>query len=212
MYKLIHSDVLDSEELDGLLSHWNEKEFLGEYGVHSLALTDPWFDPNDVDNGGPGACTDFGPQIAERFYKARRPQLGGDILRRMFWLGERMPYWGDSVEAGRMEYRHDTPLQCMFDSVTIAQTIIFGMFGVTSRFDGSVEITPSPPDFAPTATLRGVRLRGFCFDVILEPNNYRVLTAEKEATASYGQTVELTEKGFRVLDAPTETENGLPIF
>ena len=202
MYKLIHSPVLDEEEYSGMLDHWNERKFLGPYGVHSLALDDPWFDPADVDNGGPGACTDFGPQIAERFYKAGRPDLGADILRRMLWLGERMPYWGDSVVASQMEYRHDTPLQCMFDSVTMAQTIIFGMFGITSRFDGIVEITPYRPDFAEKVALYNIRLRGLCFDVLMNPDYFEVRCGRKIYRASYGQKMELTADSARLSFLP----------
>lgn len=192
IYKLIASPVLDAEEEAGLLSHWNEEEFLGPYGVHSLAKGDPWYDPADIDNGGPGACTDFGPQIAERFYKAGYPELGADILRRLLWLGERMPYWGDSVTAGTADYRRDTPLQCMFDSVTIAQTVIFGMFGISARFDGTVEIAPARPDFAPHTALRGVRIRGLCFDVVLNEEQFTVIHGGREYRADYGETVTLS--------------------
>ena len=212
MYKLIASPVLDDEELAGLLSHWNEDEFLGPYGVHSLAKGDPWYDPADIDNGGPGACTDFGPQIAERFYKAGYPDLGADIIRRMLWLGERMPYWGDSVVASEMDYRRDTPLQCMFDSVTIAQTVIFGMFGITSRFDGVIEITPALPGFARQVALRGVRIRGHVFDVVLDEAGFAVLSDGKEYRARYGQTVRLGGSGGEIVKSRSKQENGLPLY
>lgn len=212
MYKLVGSPVLDDEELTGLISHWNEDEFLGPYGVHSLSKTDPWYDPADIDNGGPGACTDFGPQVAERFYKAGYPELGADIIRRMLWLGERMPYWGDSVVAGEMDYRRDTPLQCMFDSVTIAQTVIFGMFGISSRFDGVVEVTPALPDFAQRVALRGVKIRGLTFDVAMDTDGYTVTMDGREYRAAYGQTVQLGDSGGKVLNQRTEQENGYHLF
>ena len=57
--KLFGSGVLDDEEEAGLLSHLNEQEFLSEHGMHSMAKGDLSYDPADVDNGGPGACTSF---------------------------------------------------------------------------------------------------------------------------------------------------------
>ena len=70
MFKLFGSGVLDAEADKGLLSHLNEREFLSRYGLHSLSKLDVAYDPVDIDNGGPGSCTSFPPQIAERLYKA----------------------------------------------------------------------------------------------------------------------------------------------
>ena len=57
MFRLFGSKVLDGEEETGLLSHLlSETEFLSEFGLHSLAKTDPAYDPEDVDCGGPGAA------------------------------------------------------------------------------------------------------------------------------------------------------------
>ena len=213
MYKLFGSGVLDEEQTAGLLAHWNETEFLGPYGVHSLAKQDEWFDPADVDNGGPGACTDFGPQIAERFYKSGHAAEGDDILRRMLWLGSRMPYWGDSVYASEMNYRHDTPLQCMFDSVTIAQSILFGTFGLSCRFDGAVEVTPVLPSFARYANLRHVRLRGELFDLEVRRDGFAVILPDgQRIDAPAGKTIELSGQKGRVLDSRTRSEDGLILY
>ena len=52
--------VLDPDTSDALVRHlMNPKEFLGEYGIHSLSKTDIAYDDWDVDNGGPGACVSF---------------------------------------------------------------------------------------------------------------------------------------------------------
>ena len=213
MYKLFGSGVLDDEETAGLLSHWNEEEFLGPYGVHSLAKGDEWFDPADVDNGGPGACTDFGPQIAERFYKSGHAAEGEDILRRMLWLGNRMPYWGDSVYASKMDYRHDTPLQCMFDSVTIAQSILFGTFGLSPRFDGAVEVTPVLPSFAGYANLRHIKIRDELFDVEVRRDGFSmILPGGERLDAPAGKTIELFRHKARILDSRTKHEDGMVLY
>ena len=193
MYKLIGSPVLDQELEAGLLSHWNEKEFLGKYGVHSLALHDEAYDPADIDNGGPGACTCFPPQIAERFYRAGHPDKGNDILRRILWLADRLPYWGDSFVAHEIDYRKDTPLQCTLDSVAVAQCMIFGTFGISADFDGTIAIHPSLPDFARFMSLQNVKLRGTTFDVDVTPNNFTITVGNKRLTVPSGKTVLLKE-------------------
>jgi len=175
MYKLINSPVLDKEEEEGLLSHLNELEFLSRYGLHSLAKGDAAYDRNDVDNGGPGACTGFPPQIIERLYKAGHIKLAEDLFRRILWWGERMPYWGDSIVADKIDYRRDTPLQCTLDGITVAQTVIFGMFGVEVRVNGDIVINPHPPAFSPRIKLKGLKLRGMNIDISVNARKYTVI-------------------------------------
>jgi hypothetical protein len=195
MFKLFGSSVLDEETEIGLMSHLNEKEFLSEHGLHSLAKSDGEYDKNDVDNGGPGACTCFPPQIAERLYKAGQPNPGEDILKRCLWWGSRLPYWGDSIVAERMDYRHDTPLQCTVDGVTVAQAIIFGMFGVDAQFDGSILASPQPPSFARHVSLRGIKIRGIVFDIDVDDKQFKVTSGGKTISAPVGRTVSIKKNG-----------------
>jgi hypothetical protein len=109
IFYLLGSGVLDEEEESGILNHLNDKEFLSEYGMHSLAKQDPAYFQPDVDNGGPGACTCFPLNIAKTLYTMGKPQLAENILKRILWWGERMPYWGDSFYADTMRYREETP-------------------------------------------------------------------------------------------------------
>ena len=213
MYKLINSPVLDKEEESGLLSHWNENEFLGPFGVHSLALHDIAFDPADVDNGGPGACVCFPPQVAERFYKSGYPEIGEDIIRRMAWLGERMPYWGDSFVASDMNYRHDTPLQCTFDSVTVAQCMIFGMFGIDTRFSGEIAISPHLPKNATTMSLKNIQLRGNVFDIIVEGSSFEVRCQNNQHIRAQAGEVVVLKDGKLVLSSQwPKTEKGYHVY
>jgi len=199
IFKLFGSKVLDAEEESGLLAHLaSEKEFLSEHGLHSLSKTDPAYDPADVDNGGPGACTSFPPQIAERLYKAGRPDAAENILKRLLWWGDRMPYWGDSIVAERVDYRKDTPLQCTIDGVAVAQCIIFGMFGVSAEFDGSIRIDPRPPAFARKLALKGLRLRGHVLDISVNGSSYEVREGGKKIRAEVGSPVVVSGKEMRV--------------
>lgn len=189
--KLISSPVLDKEEEQGLISHLNESEFLSEWGLHSMSKKDPAYDQVDYDNGGGGCYNAFPPQIAERLYKAGYPETAADILKRILWWGERVPYWGDSFAANHIEYRRDTPLQCTFDATAAAQSIIFGMFGVKAEVDGKVRINPRPPAFSPTICLRGMKILGVQFDVAATMDGYEVTTGGKTIRSQIGVPVVL---------------------
>jgi len=174
MFKPIGSGVLDRECEDGLLSHLNEFEFLSPFGLHSISKRDPAFDQLDIDNGGGGICTSFPPQIIERLYQARRPDLAADILKRLLWWADAMPYWGDSIAANCKDYRRDTPLQCTFDGVAAAQCIIFGVFGVNVRPDGDIAINPNSLPFARRLELKGLKVRGKTIDTRIDGQEYEV--------------------------------------
>ncbi len=191
LFKLFNSPVLDGEEEEGLLSHLNGRDFLSEFGLHSLAKQDPAYDPADVDNGGPGTCTGFVPQIMERLYNCGHADAADNLLRRVLWWGDRLPYWGDSIVADKQDYRHDTPLQCTIDGMCGAQGIIFGLFGVSPQFDGSVTVSPHLPAFAQRMALRGLTLRGKSIDVEVEGEEFRVKRGDMVEESEAGQAVSI---------------------
>jgi len=189
IFKLFGSDVLDGEEEAGLLEHLNETEFLSEQGLHSMSKLDIAYDQVDIDNGGGGICTCFTPQIAERLYRAGHADKADDMLRRVLWWGERMPYWGDSLVANAVDYRKDTPLQCTVDGVTVAQCIIFGVFGVEAQFNGDIAIDPHRPAFAHRLALRGLKLRGLTLDIDVDGTTYEVRCGDKRIESKVGDAV-----------------------
>lgn len=194
MFKPVGSGVLDQECEAGLLSHLTENEFLSAYGLHSLSKRDPAYDQLDIDNGGGGICTSFPPQIIERLYQAGQPKLAADILSRLLWWADTMPYWGDSIAANCKDYRRDTPLQCTFDGAAAAQCVIFGVFGVSVRPDGDVVINPNSPAFAPRLTLKGLKIRGRSIDVEIDPGHYEVRSGNQTTRNSIGKAVAVSGK------------------
>ncbi|HRI88322.1 MAG TPA: hypothetical protein PK869_08655, partial [Candidatus Hydrogenedentes bacterium] len=188
MFKLFNSPVLTSDSLAGLLSHWNPNEFLGDYGLHSLAKGDPAYDENDVDNGGPGACTCFPPQIMERLYKSGHTAQADEMLKRILWWGEKLPYWGDSLYADRPDYRKDTPLQSTLDGLTVAQMMIFGLFGITPNFDGTISISPHLPPGTTEMGLHEVRLRGRQFSLRVTADTFTLTLDQTSQTFPLGTT------------------------
>ena len=86
------------------------------------------------------------------------------IFRRLTWLGDCLPYWGDSHYADRKDYRHGT-LQLNLEGVCIAQTIIFSLFGVSVDDDFSIRIALHLPGGVDHISLYGLRLAGRTLDV-----------------------------------------------
>lgn len=186
MYTLIGTGVFDEEIEKGLFSHFNEQEFLGKYGMHSISKLDPAYDQNDIDHGGGGSYVAFPPLICQRFYNAGYKSEADDLLKRHLWWGERLPYWGDSKVANYMGYREDTPLQSDFDAFTAAQTIIFGLFGVSVGFDGSITVNPVVPSFSPEIRLEGLKIRGKDISIEAKADGYTVTVDGRKFAESLG--------------------------
>ncbi|HWK56233.1 MAG TPA: hypothetical protein VNQ80_02775 [Parapedobacter sp.] len=186
MYTLIGTGVFDEEVERGLLSHLNEKEFLGDYGIHSISKLDPAYDQVDIDHGGGGSYVAFPPLICQRLYNAGFADAANDLLERHLWWGERLPYWGDSKVANYMGYREDTPLQSDFDACTGAQTFIFGLFGVSVGLDGTITVNPTVPSFSPEIRLEGLKIRGKELAIDANANGYTVTVDGKPYTEALG--------------------------
>jgi len=189
MFKLIGSPVLDADQERGLLSHLNEDEFLSDYGLHSMSKKDPAYDQVDIDNGGGGCCSCFIGPIVKKLYRAGRPDRAEDILRRVLWWGDRLPYWSDSLVANRKDYRRDTPLQNAIGSVSAAQGIMFGMFGLNVDVDGRITVNPRPPRFSPRIALHGLRLRGRRMDLLVNGNSFTVRADDRTVRSALGRPV-----------------------
>lgn len=179
IYKLFDSEVIDEEMKQGLLTHLNEKEFLSDFGLHSMSKLDPAYDQVDVDNGGGGNCTSFTPLIIGFLYQDGRVKIADDILRRILWWGERMPYFSDSEYATHIGYRLDTPLQSNISTGVPAQTILFTMFGIEVAFDGTITIDPVDTSLANTLTLKGFKIRGKTIDISVNGSKYEVVAGGK---------------------------------
>ena len=189
MFKLFESNVLDEEEKQGLLSHLNEEEFLSEYGMHSMSKKDPAYDQVDIDNGGGGTCPAFPVLTSEFLYKDGKAEAADNIMKRILWWGQRMPYIGDSQVANEIDYRQDTPLQASIQTGCLAQCIIFGMMGVEVSFDGTITINPKKTSLSKKMELKGLKLRGKTIDVAVDGDSFQVTVAGKTLSSAMGTPV-----------------------
>ena len=189
MFKFLNSGVISERERQGLVSHLNEKEFLSKFGLHSLSKRDPQYDQDDIDNGGGGICTHFTMQICAQLYETGYDELATDILERVYWWGQRMPYMGDSCAANYMANRETTPLQGDISSVSAAQMIFFYIFGITPGFDDNIRICPVKNRPAEKMQIENVRLRGKTFAVAIAGSIYTVTYDGKQIQANVGDAV-----------------------
>ena len=189
MFKFIASGVIGKHEREGLISHLNEREFLSKFGLHSLSKTDPQFDQDDIDNGGGGICTHFTMQICAQLYEMGYDTVATDILRRVYWWGERLPYLGDSVASNMILNRNNTPLQGDISSVSAAQMMFFFIFGIKPDFDGSITVCPVKHRPAENMSVENARLCGKVFSVDVKGDRFTVTIGDKAVTANIGETV-----------------------
>jgi hypothetical protein len=193
MYKLFEGNVLDEEEENGMLSHLNEDEFFSAYGFHSLSKMDPGYDQVDIDNGGGGACSSFAPLIAEFLYNDDKTEFADQIMKRILWWGQRMPYFGDSMVANEIDYRQDTPLQSDIETGSLASCILFGIFGISSDFDGNISISPVHTSLSDNLELKNLKIRGKSIDIRISNGSYKVTESGKTYTERIGTPVILNK-------------------
>src|SRR5690606_8835659 len=101
------------------------------------------------------------------------------------------PYWGDSKVANFVGYREDTPLQSDFDSITGAQTFIFGLFGVKASMDGSITVNPTVPTFSNEIKLDGLKIRGKEISITANQKTFKVTSGQKTVESVIGKPVTL---------------------
>ena len=181
--------ALEPEAEKALVSHlMSEDEFLGPFGLHSLSRKDPAYYEGDVDNGGPGACVSFPAAVVERLYRSGRIAEAEKLLSRLLWMGESLPYWGDSQRADVMDYRRISHLQCDIEGAVPAQAIIFGMFGIEVNPDFSVRISPHLYPDTEQMSLLDVHIAGLTFDVHCSTDCFYVIHDGQRHTHAYGET------------------------
>ena len=88
-----------------------------------------------------------------------------------------------------MEYRRDTPLQNDIQGAALAQTIIFGMFGITVNEDWTIVISPSLPENDGWMRLDNIRLAGKAFSVKVDKNGFSVACDGKIHQAENGKKI-----------------------
>lgn len=201
IYEMFATGALDREEEQGLLSHLNDREFLSDYGLHSISKKDPAYDQVDIDNGGGGACTCIETTIIERLYKAGYSSAAEEIFKRILWWGTRLPYMTDSQVTNYMAAREDSPLQNAVGALAGAQCIIWGLFGVEINDDFDLMINPRPTTLAKTISLKGLKIRDKEIDISVRGKIFELKVngvKSRHKTGTRVKVCELTNHGKAV--------------
>ena len=181
MFKFFSSPVINEHIRERLAKHLNENEFLSKFGLHSMSKKDPAYDQIDIDNGGGGICMQFTMNISQQLYEMGYDELATSLLKRVRWIGNRLPYIGDSIAANMLFDREDTPLQADISSVSCAQAILFGICGISVNNNGSVTVAPPKNRPVKAFKVENVNLCGFNFSVFANEDSFEVVQICKDS-------------------------------
>jgi hypothetical protein len=168
-----------------------EGEFLGPYGMFSIARSDTvHWDREDCDWGGGGAYAGQPLRIAEALYRLD-PDKARDVLSRCARWVEAFPYFPQTSFADELAlqpHQMDWPLQISGGGGV--QAVIFGLFGLQPAEDGSLAISPHYNPSLGKSRLMGYRFRDHSYDIILNPGSFEVhRDGHLLATKPYGGEV-----------------------
>jgi hypothetical protein len=188
IFDVLRTGMLSKPQEKGILSHLNEKEFLSQWGVHSLATTDPGYDPGDVDWGGPGAYTGDPTELVVDLCQAGYAEQGMDVLKRILWWGE-LPYLPQAMRANTKGYREDGRANIIAGGSTV-HVVINGLFGVVPDLD-KITIKPINHPMMEGLSLKGIQIRDHRFDVAVKDGKFTVTSDGKTMTKALGESVVL---------------------
>jgi len=119
--------------------------FLGNNGVSSIAFTDKvHFEELDTDWSGGGAYSGDGPDLVLFLYNYNHPDIAWDVFKRFLWMGKHLAYFPQEVYYNRPQVPSHKRAN-VISGLAGAQTILFGMIGLSYEADGNVYISPQPP-------------------------------------------------------------------
>ena len=165
------------EMVADVVSHLRDGAFLGTFGVSSISAEDTiHYELNDPDWSGGGAYIGEGPILAQTLYEIGKPELAWDVLQRLLWMGQYLPYF---------------PQECYCDKAAVVahkranevsglaglQAIVFGMAGFEPRMDGSLWLHPHPPKTG-KVTLSGYPFQGHRIDLDMAADYCRISVDE----------------------------------
>ena len=191
LFDLLDSDHLTDNQIIRLVGHLQEGEFLGKYGIYSIARRDTvHWDLIDSDWGGGGQYAGMPGRISRYLYQNGFAGKGWDLLKRHIRYMDHFPYLPQNPFTDKPE--QDLSSQ----SVEVAagagmEAIIFGTFGVKIEED-KLTIKPYNHEDIGTATLRDLKYKGRIFSIELAKKTFSVYEGEKLiATKFYGEKVVL---------------------
>lgn len=189
LFDLLGTDYLPDHQMYRLVSHLQEGEFLGKFGVYSIARRDSvHWDLIDSDWGGGGQYAGMPGRISRNLYRNGFAGLGWDVLKRNIRYVDYFPYLPQNPRIDTPEQdRSSMPVQIAAGAGL--EAIIFGTFGV--RMDGDkLVFKPFNHEDIGEATLRNFNFKGRIFSIQLSRKTFSVFeNGSLIATKFYGESV-----------------------
>lgn len=193
LFDLLGTDYLPYYQAYRLVSHIQEGEFLGKYGVYSIARRDTvHWDLIDSDWGGGGQYAGMPGRISRNLYKRGFAGKGWDVLKRNIRYVDHFPYLPQNPRIDTPEQdRSSMPLQISAGAGW--EAIVFGTFGVKIE-KAKLTIKPFNNEDIGEATLSDIVWNGRTFGVKLTRKTFSVYEGDKLiATKFYGEAVVLQD-------------------
>ena len=189
LFDLLGTDYLPGYQAYRLVSHLQEGEFLGKYGVYSIARRDTvHWDLIDSDWGGGGQYAGMPGRISRNLYQKGFAGKGWDVLKRNIRYVDHFPYLPQNPRIDNPEQdRSSMPVQIAAGAGL--EAIVFGTFGVKIEED-KLTIKPYNHEDIGEATLTDIPYKGRKFGVQLSRKTFSVYENDKLiATKFYGEKV-----------------------
>ncbi|BAX80111.1 MGH1-like glycoside hydrolase domain-containing protein [Labilibaculum antarcticum] len=189
LFDLLATDYLPDHQMYRLVSHLQEGEFLGKFGVYSIARRDSvHWDLIDSDWGGGGQYAGMPGRISRNLYQKGFAGKGWDVLKRNIRYVDYFPYLPQNP-------RIDAPEQDLSSMpVQIAagagiEAIVFGTFGVQIESD-KLTIKPFNNEDIGEATLKNIKFKGRRFGILLKQKTFSVYEDDQLIDSKfYGESV-----------------------
>ncbi|MBA7693105.1 hypothetical protein ES703_101681 [subsurface metagenome] len=182
LFDLLESPSLQPEQRQRLVSHLKGGDFTGPFGLNSIARSDrTHFDREDCDFGGGGQYVGMTLRIVESLFRLGERRAAWDLMKRCTRWTERFPYWPQTIYADELAlqpHQVDWPLQLSGGGGV--QAVVFGVFGLHPRCDGTLEVQPSCEGDLGDARLSGYRFRGHVYDVAMSARGFVVIEDGRE--------------------------------
>ena len=189
LFDLLGTDFLPDHQAYRLVSHLQEGEFLGKYGVYSIARRDTvHWDLIDSDWGGGGQYAGMPGRISRNLYQKGFAGKGWDVLKRNSRYVHHFPYLPQNPRTDVPEQdRSSMPLE--ISAGAGLEAIVFGTFGVKMA-ENKLTIKPFNHENIGEATLTDVTWKGRKFGIQLTRKTFSVYEGGKLiATEFYGEEV-----------------------
>jgi len=198
VFDLLRQPSMPEAHRRRLARHIVPGEFLGPYGMYSIALSDEeHWDMQDCDWGGGGQYVGQPLRIAESLFQMEEPERAWDVLSRcLLWVG-RFPYSPQTIYTEELALQeHERGWSLQISAGAGAEAILHGVFGLMPQDDGSLAVRPHYDKSLGTATLRGYHFRDHLYNLRMDAKTFQVFRdGVPLAKERHGHCLTLTEQG-----------------